>query len=495
MSADIVNAIDARGIAFTLNSVRRAIRRKVRAARATPVWARRAVLAAVLLAVIFVPLPSPASVTPAPACRGCHAQPVDAERWAAALPGQWAAADGAAGTVPASGQAYVAVGGGLAVVGDGLSVSAYSITDGALEWQVSLSAPAGAAIASVRAWAGVVTAGITRASGGQRTEAVIDDKTGTVLRTYRAAVFGGAVAASPRTTVVVGPASVTSYDNVTGKPRWQLRTGPGQTWRADGDTLYVTQSQGGDLGSAPVTALQVIDLSTGAERTMDSPAGSPFSGTLAGATDGIVYFTSAAGVTAYEGSTGGPLWAVKGAVPEGTDPVAGLIYLTSASGALIGVDPLTGKEVTTVPGSATTGSAGMYVVRGGVALGLDSGASGDAWGYSVGAGRVTWTTAGLPWPHYFSDLSGVGGSASAAGSTVVIAACPRLAPAPSPSATPSAVSASASAPASPGGSAMPTPAVTAAPTRTATPTATPSPVPSAAPVAPCANAELVALSV
>jgi hypothetical protein len=474
--------------------VRRATRRRLRAARATPVWARRAVLAAVLLAVIFVPLPSPASVTQAPACRGCHAQPVNAERWAAALPGQWAAADGNVGTVPASGQAYVAVGGGLAVVGDGLTLTAYAITNGALKWQVSLSAPVGAAIASVRAWPGVVTAGITRASG-QRTEAVIDDKTGAVLRNYPAAVFGGAVAASPRTTVVVGPAGVTSYDNATGKPRWQRGTGAGQTWRADGGTLYVTQSQGGDPGSAPVTGLQVIDLSTGTERTMDSPAGSPFSGTLAGAADGIVYFTSARGVTAYDGSTGGALWSVTGAVPEGTDPVAGLIYLTSASGALVGVDPVTGKVVTTVPGSATTGSAGMYVVRGGVALGLDSGAGGDAWGYSVGAGRVTWTIAGLPWPHYFSDLSGVGGSASQSGSTVVIAACPRLAPAAGPAASPPA----ATAPASPGATVRPTPTptatATAAPKKPASPTATPSPAPSSPAAALCANPELVALSV
>jgi hypothetical protein len=61
-----------------------------------------------------------------------------------------------------------------------------------------------------------------------------------------------------------------------------------------------------------------------------------------------------------------------------------------------------------------------------VALGLDSGANGDAWGYDVAAGRVTWTSAALPWPHYFSDLSGLGGSAASSGDSdlVVVAACP-----------------------------------------------------------------------
>jgi hypothetical protein len=45
----------------------------------------------------------------------------------------------------------------------------------------------------------------------------------------------------------------------------------------------------------------------------------------------------------------------------------------------------------------------------------------------VAAGRVTWTSAALPWPHYFSDLSGLGGSAAIAGDgdAVVVAACPR----------------------------------------------------------------------
>ena len=101
--------------------------------------------------------------------------------------------------------------------------------------------------------------------------------------------------------------------------------------------------------------------------------------------------------------------------------------------------------------------------------------------------------AGLSWPHYFVDLSGVGGSADPAGDLVVIAACAQLAPgAPvsaSPSATPSssAVSAPAQAatsPASPGqaspGSSTPSPDV--------------SPSASSAPGQGCLRPELVALN-
>jgi hypothetical protein len=263
--------------------------------------------------------------------------------------------------------------------------------------------------------------------GRARTEAVVAAATGAELREYPAAVFGGAVAASLTTTVVVGRKGVTSYDNGNGRARWYRPTGQNRPWRADGQTLYVAESADGYLGSSPVTALKVINTKTGTERTLGSPLGHPFSGTLAIAADGMVLFASASGVTAYSGSTGDLLWSMAGAVPEGTDPAADLVYLTSAGTTLTGVDPLTGQVKTSVSGSVADGAAGMYLVRGGVALGLDSGDNGDAWGYDVAAGRVTWTSAALPWPHYFSDLSGLGGSAaiSADSDVVVVAACPR----------------------------------------------------------------------
>ena len=151
----------------------------------------------------------------------------------------------------------------------------------------------------------------------------------------------------------------------------------------------------------------------------------------------MVLFSTATGVTAYYGTTGAWLWTIGGSVPEGTDPRQDRIYLTRGS-SLIAVNPLTGQVTATASGSAVDGSAGLYVVRDGVALGLDQGANGDAWGYDIGAQRVTLTAAGLGWPHYFVDLSGVGGSADPASDLVVIAACTQLAPSSPASASPSA---------------------------------------------------------
>jgi hypothetical protein len=433
-------------------------------------WVPRGVLVAVLLAVVFFPVTGPASGQQPAACHGCRAQSASAQRWTATLPGDWAVGAGATGTVPASGQAYVAVGGDIVAMADGLTVTAYQLSNGAQLWQATLDAPAGSSISSVRAWPGVVTAGVVAPGGSTRNEVVLDSASGAMLRQYPAAVFGGAVAASAATTVVVGPSGVTSYDNATGKIRWQRTTGAGQSWRADGDILYVAESAGGYLGSAPVTSLRVINLGTGAERTLRSPPGHAFSGTLALAADGVVLFTSAAGVTAYSGSTGGMLWSISSAVPEGADSAAQLVYLTVAGGALAGVDPLTGTVRGTVPGATAGASAGIYVVRGKVALGLDSGQGGEAWGYSMAAARVIWTASGLPWPHYFSDLSGLGGSADESGRTVVVAICAKVA----------ASSAAATTPAD---------------TASGSPATSASPSPTAAPVQLCATPELVALRV
>ena len=465
---------------------------------------RRGVLAAALLAVVFYPVPGAASGQQAAACHGCRAQPASAQRWTAGLAGTWAVGAGSTGTVPASGQAYVAVGDGIAAVGDGLTLTVYGLSDGRPLWQVVLSAPAGSAIISVRAWPGVVTAGVAAPGGRTRSEVVLDSENGGELGRYPAAVFGGAVAASTATTVVVGPDGVTSYANGSGRIRWQHPTGAGQSWRADGDILYVAESAGGYLGSAPVTSLRVINLGSGAMRTLHAPPGHVFSGTLALAADGAVLFTSAAGVTAYSGSTGGALWSMTTAVPEGADPAAGLVYLTVAGGALVGVDPLTGAVRASVSGATAGGSAGIYVVRGGVALGLDNGPGGEAWGYDVAAGRVTWTATALPWPHYFADLSGLGGSADESGDTVVVAVCPRTVlatPSATPPSTPATGGTAASGTATSGtatsGTATPgsvTPGSVIAPSATAAAPSAPA-SPSPAPERLCAAPELVALSV
>jgi outer membrane protein assembly factor BamB len=471
-------------------------------------WLRRVVLAAVLLGVAFLPYPTlgAAGVAPSSACRaGCRAGSLASMvRWTSPLPGAWDVVPGLAGTVPASGLAYASVGDGVAVVGAGLTVYCYSARTGASLWQLTLAGfPAGAAIVSVRTWPGEVTAGISYQAAGhlQRTEVVIPAVTGLPGGRYPAAAFGGAVAGTPRSTVVVGTTAVASYDNATGRVRWQRPIGQvAQAWRADGNWLYVGESAGGFVGSAPVTALRKINLATGAEIVIRPLESLTFAGTLSAAFDGVVLFSSATGVTAYSGTTGAWLWSVRGAVPEGTDPQYGRIYLTEGSN-LVGVNPQTGQVMGTASGSAVNASAGVYAVRSGVALGLDQGQGGDAWGYDIEAQRVTLAAAGLPWPHYFVDLSGVGGSADSASNLVIIAACAQLAPS-----SPSQPAQSATAGSSPSGetpgSATPnaptTPALSSgSPTAPASASATPTPAPgstSAPPSQGCQRAELVALS-
>ena len=417
---------------------------------------RRWVLAAALLGVVLVPYPvqGAAGAPPAAACRaGCRASGSGSVpsmvKWTAPLSGAWTVAPGLAGTVPASGLAYASVGGGLAAIGAGLTVTAYSSRTGRLQWRVTLTGfPAGAAIVSVRAWPGEVTAGVSyRPPGGgapRRTEVVLSGTDGIQSGRYPAGAFGGAAAGSQKYTVVVGATAVTSYDNATGRIRWRRPTGPmAQAWRTDGKWLYVAESPGGFVDSAPVSALRRIDVSTGAELVVRPLESLSFQGMLSTAFDGAVLFSSAAGVTAYSGITGAWLWSINGAVPESTDHRPYRIYLTKGSN-LVGVDPLTGRVKATASGSAVNGSAGVYVVRSGVALGLDQGGNGDAWGYDLAVQRVTLAAAGLPWPHYFVDLSGVGGSADPASDLVIIAACTQLATT-SPT-QPSSSAASGSAP-------------------------------------------------
>ncbi len=210
-------------------------------------WARRAVLAATLLAVALVPYPviGSASVPSPTSCRThCRpAGPAGKILWSRELPGAWTASAGLSGTVPVSGQAYVAVGHGLAVVGVGMRLRAYNSSTGRLQWDHELPGfPAGSAIVSVRVWPGVVTAGISYGPGGaSRAEIVFSSSTGKQYHWYSATRFGGAVWATTQTTVVVGPGAVTAFDNSTGKPRWRRPTGSAdQSWQVDGSDLYVT---------------------------------------------------------------------------------------------------------------------------------------------------------------------------------------------------------------------------------------------------------------
>lgn len=383
---------------------------------------RRGLLAAMLVGATLIPGYALTSAAPSCPVRGCG--PQSSIRWIRPLTGSWLAEGGIAGTVPAAGQAYVSAGPQAAAVGYGMSVYAFDAANGRPLWTAPLTGfPAGASIVSVRSWQRVVTAGVdftdARTGDISRTEVVLAGRTGQRLRGYPATAYGGAVAADHARTVIVGNTAVTSYDNASGKAVWSRPTGPlPQTWRVEDGTLLVAVAAGGYLGSAPVTALRRINLTTGSER-MIRPGHGSFAGTLSVALDGVAVFTGSAGLSAYSDVTGGLLWQRHGAVVQGEDLVRNILYVSSGS-ALTGLNPRTGAVV---KGTLVPAASSFYGVRNGVALGLDTGSGGDAWFYSVSERRVVWTTPSLPWPHYFVDLSGIGGSADPSSATVLLAIC------------------------------------------------------------------------
>jgi hypothetical protein len=395
-------------------------------------WLRRGVLAGALVAVAFTP--GQASGSSSSGCTASRCGAAGIVRWVRPLPGSWTATSDVLGTVRAAqgggGQAYAAAGRDVAAIGFDMTVYAYSARSGDPLWAKELTGfPAGSQIVSVRVWPGVVTVGVARgpeldaASSSQRT-VILTAGAGRQLHSYPAAPFGGAIAADTRNTVVVGSTAVTSYDNATGRVSWSRATGhASQDWRSDSGHVYVAQAAGGYLGTGPVTALRKISLRTGAEQIV-RPSGGSFNGRLSAVLRDVVLFSGAQGVSAYSGTTGQFLWRRAGAVPESVDVTAGLFYLTVGS-TLTGVQPWTGRTQARVTGVNGADSGGVYGVRNGVALGLDLGPLGEAWGYDVTSQRVIWTTRPLPWPHYFVDLSGIGGSADPDNATVLLTACPQ----------------------------------------------------------------------
>jgi outer membrane protein assembly factor BamB len=396
--------------------------------RGRQVWVRRLSFAAVLVVAAITPGGRP-SWGLAAQCQTARCPSVGTVRWLRALPGSWVVQNGMTGTTPAQGQAYAALGSGVAAVGLGLTVAAYAARTGQPLWTTPLTGfGAGAAVISVRVWPGVVTAGValpTVTGGGAgpvRDEVVLRASTGRLLRVYPAAQFGGAVAASGGRTVIVGQRSVTSYANRTGKAVWSRATGPvSQPWQVDGDHLYLAVTAGGHAGGAAAEAVRRIDLSTGAEREV-RPRGRTFTGTLSLAFGGAVLFADASAVRAYGETSGRLLWHYPGALPDAIDAAAGRLYLLSGN-TLIEVDPGTGRTLAHVAGAASSSSSGLYAVRDGDVLGIDHGAVGKAWGYGVAAQQVLWTSRPLPWPHYFVDLSGIGGSAPPGQDAVLLAVC------------------------------------------------------------------------
>ncbi len=258
-------------------------------------------------------------------------------------------------------------------------------------------------------------------------EVILAAATGRQIRAYPAAAYGGTAAADGARSVIVGTRSVTSYDNATGKVIWRLPTGSAaQAWRVDEGELYVTVAAGGYLGTAPVNrtaADQPAHRGAPADparprvlRRVPAPA----------RPTGCCCSRDHAGLSAYGGTSGRLLWLRPGVVPQTVDPVRQTLYVTAGS-ALIGLDSRTGARI---KGAYVPGSSGVFAVQDAVAIGLDQGARGVAWGYGVARRRVIWTSPPVPWPHYFMDLSGIGGSADPASGTVLLTACAKLGSAP-----------------------------------------------------------------
>jgi hypothetical protein len=403
----------------------------VKFARGPAAWARRALLVAVLVAAAVIP--GRASSQQSPHCTGLHCTAAGSILWTHALPGSWLVQSGVSGTATASDGAYAAIGGGVVVVGNGTAVTAYQARTGKWLWHVGLSGiPASSSIVSVRAFAGVVAVGVeppAGQAGAARDEVILSAATGRQLRIYPAAAYGGAIEADSTRTVIVGDSSVVAYANDSGQVLWHRATGPGAPpWRVAGHYLYVA-AVGGRIAAPDVPSVLRINLLTGQQQTVRARSGG-FAGSLSGvidtATPGepshpILLFSGPDGVTAYglDGQQVGPR---RPGVLELADAQDGVVYLASGS-ALTGIDALTGAVVTTAVASV---AASLYWVSNGVALGLDQNALGVAWGYSLSARRVVWTSTALPWPHFFVDPSGLGGSATATSDMVVVATCAQV---------------------------------------------------------------------
>jgi hypothetical protein len=382
------------------------------------------VLAVVLVGAVVIP--SRAVSQQARHCTGPRCRAPGSILWTASLPGSWLAESAVTGTVPSTGAAYAASGGELAVLGSGLEVTGYQLRTGTRAWQTELTGvPVGSAITGVRVFPGVVAVGVLPPPGQLpgRYEVILSATTGRQVRSYPAAAYGGAIAADAARSVVVGPTAVTAYANSTGRQLWSRPTGPaGATWRVSGQYAYFAEAG----SAAGVQAIEQVDLSTGAERVLHPARHSAFPGALSAVVDDVMLFSQAGNVSAYGTQTGGRLWGPDSAVLELADPGRGTaspdrgtVYLASGS-ALVGFDVHSGIQVSK---TALSVAGSLYWVAGGVALGLDANGLGDAWGYDLASHQVLWTSAALPWPHFFTDLSGLGGSTSHASSRVLLAIC------------------------------------------------------------------------
>ncbi len=343
--------------------------------------------------------------------------------WSTRLTGAWLAEAGVTGTVPAAGEAYAASAGQVAVLAAGTSVTGYDARTGRVSWQTALTGlRPGATIVSVRAWPAIVAVGVSAPAGqsGQTRAEII------LLGRHRPpdplvpgrSTDGGAVWASRTSTVIVGSHGVIGYANSSGRVLWQRGTGTAaQTWTVSGHYLYMAETAGGYLVSGPVTAIRRIDLASGAEHI--THLGGKFAGTLSGVVDAVVLLTGGSELRGYSIRTGDLRWRRSATALELVDPAKGIGYIAAGNSLFalrLSTGVLLGRPAQSV-------AAGLYAIRDGVALGLDQGALGVAWGYDMTTRKVVWTSVSLPWPHFFADSSGLGGSAGQDSAVTLLATC------------------------------------------------------------------------
>jgi hypothetical protein len=400
----------------------------VKVPRGTAVWTRRGIIAVVLIAAAVIP--GRASSQASKHCQGPDCTADGSILWTHRLPGRWVVENGVAGTVPLSGDAYVAAGENLAVLGDGTLVAAYEAGTGESAWDTVLTGFApGAVIVSVRTWSSVVAVGVEvpATDGGESwREVILSAATGLQLWSLPSSQLGGAVWAGKSSVVIVGPGAVTSYSITTGRVLWRRGIGRvAQAWKVSGRDLYVEQTAGGYLSASPVTGLRRIDLQNGSERAV-KPDGRAFAGTLVGVVGGVALFAGADGLSGYSAQSGRLLWplSARQQIPgtlELIDSYRRTAYVSSGN-ALTGLDVHTGRAASD-PVRAL--SASLYAVTRGVALGLDQaqGDLGEAWGYDVVTHRVVWTSTALPWPHFFVDPTGLSGSVSSPRDITLLTTC------------------------------------------------------------------------
>ncbi len=221
----------------------------MKVARGPAAWAKRGLIAVVLVGAAIIP--GRASSSQPQHCSGLRCTTPGSVLWTRPLSGSWLAQPGVSGTVTSQGGAYAASGAGLAIVGTGTTVTAISEATGRQLWRVSLAGfPAGSSISGVRAFTSAVAVGIEPPAGQPdgRREVILSAASGAQLGSFNAAPYGGAVEATGTSAVIIGTRTVTDFATRTGRVIWSRPTGSaGQTWRVSGGYLYVTDSGGGSL--------------------------------------------------------------------------------------------------------------------------------------------------------------------------------------------------------------------------------------------------------